>query len=165
MKSVSIDEEEIIILEKLLSDAENELKRLKLVLRLTEEQQELLDKELDRIATLKIKISWSEGSKIMNIGEKIKKLREEEGLTQKDLSELTGINRITIGNYERGNRVPNIERIIPIANVLNVDANYFIDMNNGNATSRYKETIKQQDKEIESLKKVISKIKDLMEEL
>lgn len=101
----------------------------------------------------------------MNIGEKIKKLREEEGLTQKDLSELTGINRITIGNYERGNRVPNIERIIPIANVLNVDANYFIDMNNGNATSRYKETIKQQDKEIESLKKVISKIKDLMEEL
>lgn len=57
MKSVSIDEEEIIILEKLLSDAENELKRLKLVLRLTEEQQELLDKELDRIATLKIKIS------------------------------------------------------------------------------------------------------------
>lgn len=56
MKSVSINEEEIIILEKLLSDAENELKRLKLVLRLTEEQQELLDKELEKILRLRFKI-------------------------------------------------------------------------------------------------------------
>lgn len=56
MKSVPVDEEEIIILEKLLSDAENELKRLKLVLRLTEEQQELLDKELEKILRLRFKI-------------------------------------------------------------------------------------------------------------
>lgn len=104
----------------------------------------------------------------MSTGEKIKELRKEKRMTQQELARLTGINRITIGNYERGNRVPNIERIKPIAKILNVDANYFIDMNNDNATSRYKEIIEQQNKKIEALKEVISKIndiKDLMEEL
>lgn len=69
----------------------------------------------------------------MNIGEKIKLIREKKGLTQKQLSELTGINRGTIGNYERGARTPNIEILKKIAHTLDVDINLLIDLENKNA--------------------------------
>lgn len=40
--------------------------------------------------------------KLHEIGQKIRKLRKDKNLTQKDLSKLTGISRVTLGKCERG---------------------------------------------------------------
>ena len=56
----------------------------------------------------------------MNIGENIKKYRKLKGLKQSELSELSSISRVAIGNYERGERTPNIDIVKQIANALDV---------------------------------------------
>lgn len=56
----------------------------------------------------------------MNIGENIKKYRIEKNLKQSELAERSGISRVAIGNYERGERTPNIDIIKKIANALDV---------------------------------------------
>lgn len=57
----------------------------------------------------------------MNIGEKIKQARNSKGLTQEELAKKTGIARVSIGNYERGDRIPPSDVLIKIANTLNVE--------------------------------------------
>ena len=59
----------------------------------------------------------------MGTGEKIKSLRREKGLNQSELAEMANISRIAVGNYERGNRQPNIDIMKRIAAVLEVSAN------------------------------------------
>lgn len=56
----------------------------------------------------------------MTTGEVIKALRKSANLTQKDLSEKTGIPVITIQQYERGLRQPRTDKLVKIAEALNV---------------------------------------------
>ena len=56
------------------------------------------------------------------IGEKIKEIREEKGITQYRLSQLTGINRSTIKRYEENYiKKISLENLIKICNALEVD--------------------------------------------
>lgn len=57
----------------------------------------------------------------MNIGEKIKEIRLAKGMKQSDLAEKAGISRVAIGNYERGDRQPNIDILSKIATALDLD--------------------------------------------
>lgn len=63
----------------------------------------------------------------ITVGDKIRELREAEGLTQYRLAQLTGINRSTIKRYE-DNFITKIsfENLIKIANVLNADVKDFL---------------------------------------
>lgn len=64
------------------------------------------------------------------IGQKIKVLRKTRGLTQQQLSEILGVQRATISNYEIGRRSPHIKELERIANVLGVSLDYFgVDTN------------------------------------
>ncbi len=63
----------------------------------------------------------------MNIGDNIKKLRIEKRLKQSELAEKSGISRVAIGNYERGDRIPNIEIVRKIANALEISLNKLLD--------------------------------------
>lgn len=56
----------------------------------------------------------------MTIGEKIKEVREQKGLTQKTLGELCGVTDNVIRHYEKGLRVPKIETLDKIARSLGV---------------------------------------------
>lgn len=56
----------------------------------------------------------------MNIGENIRRIRKEKGWTMKKLGEEIGISEQGIGNYERGDREPNIETIKKISEALDV---------------------------------------------
>ena len=58
--------------------------------------------------------------RIMTIGEKIKCIRREKGLTQKKLGELCGIAESNIRKYENGKQNPKIETVRKIAYALNV---------------------------------------------
>lgn len=56
----------------------------------------------------------------MNIGERIKQIRIKKHLKQSELAEKSGLSRVAIGNYERGDRNPNVETLNKIADALEV---------------------------------------------
>lgn len=55
------------------------------------------------------------------LAESVKEKREEKGLTQEELSNLTGINRIMIGRIERENFIPSIPQLEALTNVLDFE--------------------------------------------
>jgi len=54
------------------------------------------------------------------IGLRIRKAREEKGLTQEKLSELCSISATHVSNIERGTRVPSLDAVYTIACELGV---------------------------------------------
>lgn len=63
----------------------------------------------------------------MTVGENIRRLRKEKGLTQKQLGELCGINEANIRKYELGGANPKLETLQKIATALNAHAFDFLD--------------------------------------
>lgn len=62
----------------------------------------------------------------MNVGEKIKELRRKKRLTMKELGKKVKLSEQAIGNYERGDRTPNIDTIQAIATALKVPVSELI---------------------------------------
>lgn len=56
----------------------------------------------------------------VTVGHNIKVIRKEKGITQKKLSELTGLAEITIRQYEADKFTPKIQQVEKIASALNV---------------------------------------------
>ncbi len=56
------------------------------------------------------------------IGKRIKSAREKKGLTQEQLAEQVNLSPMHISVIERGNKLPRLETLIKIANVLDVSA-------------------------------------------
>lgn len=65
----------------------------------------------------------------MDIGDIIRKLRKEKGLTQKKLAELTGIAEITIRQYEAKKYIPKTEQLKKICRILDVNPNSMLFAN------------------------------------
>lgn len=63
----------------------------------------------------------------MNICKIISDLREQKGWAQKDLTEKSGISRVMIDRYERGEAVPSIEAAKKIAKDFGVSLDYLAD--------------------------------------
>lgn len=64
----------------------------------------------------------------------VKLKREEKGLTQEQLSDLTGINRVMIGRIERENFIPSIIQLESLANTLKFNiVDMFIDKKKSNS--------------------------------
>ena len=63
------------------------------------------------------------------IGEKIRTYREFRGLSQVQLSELSGINVGTIRKYELGIRNPKPDQLEKIASALGLNVSIFLDFN------------------------------------
>ena len=68
-------------------------------------------------------IKYKYGGDNLGLGENIKQLRKNKGLTQKELGELIGVKSITIRKYESNEREPNFETLYKIADVLEVSIN------------------------------------------
>ena len=76
----------------------------------------------------------------MKFNERLKKLREEKGLTQVQLSELTGISARMIQKYESGNARPRLDAAEKIAKALNITADQLLgnaDMLVAQAAEKY----------------------------
>ena len=64
----------------------------------------------------------------MNTGEKIQFYRKANKLTQKQLSELSGVSEISIRKYEAGDRFPKPEQLKKIASVLEIGGNELLEV-------------------------------------
>lgn len=62
----------------------------------------------------------------MTNGERIKYLREKNGLTQKDIATKLGVEPAAISKYELDMREPNIEAIKKLATIFNVSIDYLL---------------------------------------
>lgn len=63
-------------------------------------------------------------------GKRLKELRKEHGYTIEQFADMVGISKSTLGYYENDKRMPDIEILARISNVLNVNADYLIGRTN-----------------------------------
>ncbi len=62
--------------------------------------------------------------KKMTIAERIKRLRQEQNMTQADLGNKLGVHQKQVSAYERGINVPSTDVLIKLAEVFNVTLDY-----------------------------------------
>jgi len=60
-------------------------------------------------------------------GDKVKELMTLKNMTQKDLSDKSGITTASISRYLSGDRTPRIDIIINFAKALDVDVEYLLE--------------------------------------
>jgi len=63
----------------------------------------------------------------VQLGEKVRKLRQDQHISIKDLCELTGLSKGLISQIERGITGPSVASLWKISQALNVKINYFFD--------------------------------------
>ena len=66
----------------------------------------------------------------MDLGTRIKNLREESGLTQLAFAKILNINNSTLCQYENGDRVPSDDIKIRIADYFRVSLDYLVGRTN-----------------------------------
>lgn len=66
---------------------------------------------------------------MINIGEKIKMLRKEKKLTQKELANEIGVTASTVTKYENGQLEPNIEVLNRISNIFRISISALVEDN------------------------------------
>jgi transcriptional regulator with XRE-family HTH domain len=62
----------------------------------------------------------------MKFGQRLRKLRDKKGITQKELSKILNLSESAIGMYERGEREPNFETINKLADYFEVEVDYLL---------------------------------------
>lgn len=62
-------------------------------------------------------------NEFVQIGNRLRKLRTEKALTQKEMAQLAGIPYTTYSNYENNNRTPSTSNLKNIANALGMEVN------------------------------------------
>ncbi len=59
---------------------------------------------------------------MVDFGERLRQLRKERNLTQRQLADLIGVKNSVISFYEVGERTPSLEAVVKLASVLHVSA-------------------------------------------
>lgn len=62
------------------------------------------------------------------IGTRIRKFRERQGLSQKEFAKLIGVSNARVSNWEQGLNRPDVDILASICNVLRVDPNELLDI-------------------------------------
>ena len=72
----------------------------------------------------------------MCFSKRLKELRLNNGLTQKELAKAIEVGRTTISEYESGKIVPKQEGLLKLANHFNVSVDYLTGVSNERATRK-----------------------------
>lgn len=62
----------------------------------------------------------------MNLGEKLKTLRRDKGITQIELAKILNVDKGVVANYETNRRFPNIHILVKIADYFEVTTDYLL---------------------------------------
>lgn len=66
----------------------------------------------------------------MNFGATLRRTRTQRDMTQRELGEATGVTTVTIGNWERGVRLPSFELLAKLADALDTSADVLLGREN-----------------------------------
>lgn len=78
----------------------------------------------------------------MTLGDRLRQLREDRGLDQRDLAEYLSIDRSTYGKYETGKSNPDLEKLSTLAAYFNVTVDWLMGRSKlKNPERDYKETM------------------------
>lgn len=64
----------------------------------------------------------------INLGQRLKELREEFGLTQKELAAKLNINAVTYLHYEKNQREPPLSLLVDFAIFFDVSVDYLLGL-------------------------------------
>ncbi len=62
----------------------------------------------------------------MKFNERLKELRTEEGITQKELARLMDTTNSSICDWECGRTEPNIQQLVKLAEIFSVSVDYIV---------------------------------------
>lgn len=62
----------------------------------------------------------------MKVGKRLKQLRKELNMTQKELADKLGISRAAVGLYEQGKRNVDNDTLLKLSEIFNVSADYLL---------------------------------------
>lgn len=62
----------------------------------------------------------------MFLGERLKQARIRKGLSQQQLADMIGVSKVSISEYENGNRIPLLENFIQLIDILELSADYLL---------------------------------------
>lgn len=65
---------------------------------------------------------------MVNMGKKLKQLRQEKNLTQKQIADRIGVAVSAVCSYETGVRYPTYDSLIKLARIFHVTTDYLIGM-------------------------------------
>lgn len=67
-------------------------------------------------------------TKKVNLGARLKELREERGLTQRECSEKLGLNSVTYLHYEKSQREPPLQFLADAAEFYGVSVDFLLGL-------------------------------------
>lgn len=70
----------------------------------------------------------------MEFCERIRLLRLNKELTQKDVGEMMGVSTVSIGHWEKGSKNPSMSAVISLAAIYGVTTDYLLGVSNNNDT-------------------------------
>lgn len=62
------------------------------------------------------------------LGQRLKGLREEAGMTQKEVAAKLGINSVTYMHYEKSQRQPSLSMLADMAKLFDVSVDYLLGL-------------------------------------
>jgi len=77
----------------------------------------------------------------MNVSERIKKLRKDNGLHQKEVAEKLGITLTGYASYEQGRNKPSYDSLLKLSDLYNVSIDYLVGKTDIQYTDHEKEFI------------------------
>ena len=89
------------------------------------------------------------------LSERLRCLREAEGMTQVELAKILSVSKQSVSNWENDNIQPSIDMLVKITNVFSVSADYLLGID----TRRYIEVTDLTEKEIAHIRLIIQDIK------
>jgi transcriptional regulator with XRE-family HTH domain len=86
------------------------------------------------------------GDDMASFGELLSEIRRDRHMTQKDLAEVLHVSTGTISNYEKDVHLPDVDKLISIADYFNVTTDYLLGRTSYNVSPDVFETVVLNDK-------------------
>ena len=88
------------------------------------------------------------------LGEQLKKLRRQKGLTQKELADYLYVTNGAVAMWERNRCLPDVHRLVELANFFDVTVDYLLDYESITTTQKQEiqnivETLRQLAEQLE----------------
>jgi transcriptional regulator with XRE-family HTH domain len=89
------------------------------------------------------------------MGEKLKSLRIEKKLTQKQVADRIGLAISAVSSYESGTRYPSYDSLVKLAHMFHVSTDYLLGMTD----KRYIDSTGLDDSDVELVSQLVEKLR------